>query len=320
MKRKAIALFGVVCLLCTPGGIPVQAEAAAKAESALPSVREKSNELEGAEEAAEPPGREPPEEDGENRPGWGAEPGEPPRGEEPGGASETDYNTNYMALMIQYATVGNFPDCDAALLARNEKIDALGLAPEEKLTSEDFLENFRQYAGFDLGRNYLLDMMNCCIRNDRAAGLGYEQERDQKITMAALPVERVRFEELYVLSKVIFSEAGSAWLSMEWKLSVGNVLLNRVASPEFPDSLVDCVNQPGQYFSTGGRYFERLRPDFACVSAAAKLLSGERVIDDPSVVFQANFPQGSGVYRRLDDSVLGSTYLCYSSRPELYCS
>ena len=43
------------------------------------------------------------------------------------------------------------------------------------------------------------------------------------------------------------TEAGSAWLSMEWKMAVGEVLLNRVASPEFPDTLAGCAFQPGQY-------------------------------------------------------------------------
>ena len=52
--------------------------------------------------------------------------------------------------------------------------------------------------------------------------------------------------------------------------------------------------------------------------AAARLLNGERVLCEPSVVFQANARIGSGVFRELRDSLLGSTYLCYSSRPELY--
>ena len=40
----------------------------------------------------------------------------------------------------------------------------------------------------------------------------------------------------------------------------------------------------------------------------------------PAVVFQANFPQGSGTYLKFTDSVLGSTYLCLSSRPGLYAA
>ena len=41
-------------------------------------------------------------------------------------------------------------------------------------------------------------------------------------------------------------------------------------------------------------------------------------IMSPAVVFQANFPQGSGTYLHLRDKILGSTYLCLSSHPKLY--
>jgi len=49
-----------------------------------------------------------------------------------------------------------------------------------------------------------------------------------------------------------------------------------------------------------------------------RLLSGERVLDEPSVVFQSNGRLGSGVHKKLVDDQLGVTYLCYSSHPELY--
>lgn len=52
--------------------------------------------------------------------------------------------------------------------------------------------------------------------------------------------------------------------------------------------------------------------------AAARLLSGERVLNEPSVVFQSGGVQGSGVYLELYSSYYGYTYLCYSSYPELY--
>lgn len=59
---------------------------------------------------------------------------------------------------------------------------------------------------------------------------------------------------------MIHTEAGSAWLSMEWKMAVGEVLLNRVASPEFPDTLAGCAFQPGQYTAADEDWFEVLLP------------------------------------------------------------
>ncbi|MFR5781669.1 MAG: cell wall hydrolase [Oscillospiraceae bacterium] len=117
---------------------------------------------------------------------------------------------------------------------------------------------------------------------------------------------------------MIHTEAGSAWLSMEWKMAVGEVLLNRVASPEFPDTLAGCAFQPGQYTAADEDWFEVLLPFRDCVEAAFRLLSGERVLNDPTVVFQSGGKQGSGVALELEDSIYGSVYFCYTSHPELY--
>ena len=54
------------------------------------------------------------------------------------------------------------------------------------------------------------------------------------------------------------------------------------------------------------------------IREALRLLLGERVMDEPAVVFQANFRQGGGVFAEYKDQQLGSTFFCYSIRPELY--
>ena len=76
--------------------------------------------------------------------------------------------------------------------------------------------------------------------------------------------------------------------------------------------------QKGQYANANTDYFKNLAPFEPCVEAAARLLSGERVLNEPSVVFQSGGVQGSGVYLELYSSYYGYTYLCYSSYPELY--
>lgn len=101
-------------------------------------------------------------------------------------------------------------------------------------------------------------------------------------------------------------------------MMVGEVLLNRVASVEFPNTIEECIYQEGQYYSRNDKDFANLLPYEDCVMIAIRLLSCERIINDGSVVFQANFPQGSGTYLKLYDEKLGYTYLCYSSYPELY--
>lgn len=172
-------------------------------------------------------------------------------------------------------------------------------------------------AGYEPNTDYMELMIQAVMKGDVDAGEQAEQDRNEKIQTLGLPYDEISFDDLLLLSRVIYREAGSNWLSEEWKMSVGEVVLNRVASSEFPDTVREVVMQPGQY---GGRTkeFKYLRPSRTCVEIALRLLSGERILDEPSVVFQSNKHLGSGVYKKLTDNQLGATYLCYSSHPELY--
>lgn len=133
-----------------------------------------------------------------------------------------------------------------------------------------------------------------------------------------LNVTKVFFEDLLELSKIITAECGDERLPFEWKLAVGEVVINRADSPEFPDTIKEVIHAEGQYANANTDYFKNLTPFEPCVEAAARLLSGERVLNEPSVVFQSGGVQGSGVYLELYSSYYGYTYLCYSSYPELY--
>lgn len=166
--------------------------------------------------------------------------------------------------------------------------------------------------------DYGESMIECALAHDRERGLLYERLRNAKIDALELDAPYIAYDDLVLLAQVIHTEAGSAWLSDEWRMAVGEVVLNRVASPEFPDTLEEVVFQPGQYSAADRAWFEELIPFRSCLEAALRLLSGERVLRDGRVVFQSTGKQGSGVALELQDSVYGSTYFCYTNHPELY--
>lgn len=176
------------------------------------------------------------------------------------------------------------------------------------------------FANFDASIDYMAEMITACVAGDAVSGQAAEAARNDKITAQGLEYATVAFDDLLLLSKIMYAEAGSVWLSDEWKMCVGEVVLNRVASPEFPGTIAEVAYQQGQYYGANSRYFESLRPDELCVRLALRLLEGERVLNDSSVVFQANFKQGGGTHTALYDKYLGWTYFCYSSRPDLYVS
>ena len=111
-------------------------------------------------------------------------------------------------------------------------------------------------------------------------------------------------EELTILSHVIYGEAGSTWITDEEQLLVGNVVLNRVNSPLFPDTIQEVVFQPGQYACTWDGNYDRT-PDARTVENAKRLLNGERFCPD-NVLYQSNSPQGTGIYKQINE-----TCFCY---------
>ena len=110
--------------------------------------------------------------------------------------------------------------------------------------------------------------------------------------------------------------AGSDWLTDDFRMCVGEVVLNRVASPEFPDTLYDVVYQRGQYTVVNTARFSTIVPRRECVDCALRLLLGERHMV-PAVVYQADYLQGE-LFTMFPDRQLGSTYFCLSSRLDLY--
>lgn len=227
-----------------------------------------------------------------------------------------DTDANYMYKMIEYAARNDNAALSDSVNTRNAKLTDLNLSSHH-LTVDSFLQSFETHAGFALDQNYLEQMIVCCKTGDIQGGLVSETKRNLKITAEASNTKRISFNDLFLLSKIIQAEAGSDWLSDEWKMCVGEVVLNRVSSPEFPNTIQEVLAQPGQYYGEDSKYFNNLLPSERSVRCAVKLLNGDRLMV-PSVVFQANFAQGSKIYLKLSDSVLGNTYFCHSRYMNLY--
>ena len=128
------------------------------------------------------------------------------------------------------------------------------------------------------------------------------------------------YDDLRLLAKIIACECGPHW--EDWGIiAIGEVVLNRVASPEFPDTIREVLYQtdPIQYEPVWQSGWEEFVPSERYVRLALRLLEGERTMGDPSIVFQALFEQGSEVVLIYhDDDLDNNTYFCRSSYPEIY--
>ena len=157
-------------------------------------------------------------------------------------------------------------------------------------------------------------MAECVVNQDEKMGEAYMVKRNKKVNLYG--GNKFTYEDLEILSKIIEAEAGMEWLDEYIRMCVGEVLLNRVASKDFPDTIREVAYQEGQYHHIKYGLFDEIVPTMKSVRTALRLLNGERVINDKDVVFQANFTQGSGIYEIIHDNLLGNTYLCYSNNRE----
>lgn len=109
-------------------------------------------------------------------------------------------------------------------------------------------------------------------------------------------------KQLYLLSHLIYAEAGNC--SNELQLGVGSVVLNRVESSKFPNTIKGVIYQSGQYSCIWDGNFNK-KPNKQSIKNAIYLLKNGSQLPK-YVVFQAEFAQGRGIYKRV-----GNTYFCY---------
>ena len=116
-------------------------------------------------------------------------------------------------------------------------------------------------------------------------------------------------EELELLALVIYQEAGADYCSDDTRLKVGTVVMNRVESDAYPDTLREVVLQPAQYgllSVTGPVWPDRAKlPQEAhavkrAYDCAEQVLLGHRALP-ADTVYQAEFVQGSAVVAYQDE-------------------
>ena len=95
---------------------------------------------------------------------------------------------------------------------------------------------------------------------------------------------KISENDLYWMSRIIYAEAVGQ--PFDGKIAVGNVVMNRVRSKEYPDNVYDVIfdKKYGTQFSpteNGSIYNE---PDSECIEAARKVLEGYS-LDDRIIYF-----------------------------------
>ncbi|MCI8914816.1 cell wall hydrolase [Pseudoflavonifractor sp. 60] len=95
-------------------------------------------------------------------------------------------------------------------------------------------------------------------------------------------------EDLYWLSRIIYRESGNQ--SLEGQMAVGNVVLNRVASSIFPDTVESVLAQKNQFSCYKSGALAKTDPSQTSVIAAKLVMDGGEVEETKGALF---FDSGS---------------------------
>lgn len=108
---------------------------------------------------------------------------------------------------------------------------------------------------------------------------------------------------VYLLAQLIHAEARDECTD-EHKLYVGQVVINRVKHPEFPDTIKEVIYQEGQYYCVVNGAINNI-PSERSLRVANALLSG--FVVDNQVIWQSEFPQGETV--KIFETGYSTTYI-----------
>lgn len=207
--------------------------------------------------------------------------------------------TNYDRKMLDsyVATLHEIETQKAELEASREELTALQQQEEDKKEQVGTLIAEKQ--SMIQSANEQISEANDAIadyENELEQQRAYEaQLEEQKAKEDAARLEEIRRQEAQenlnkvtivpaegdeaLLAAIIECEAGGE--SYEGKLAVGSVVMNRVASSYFPNTVVGVIYQGGQFSPVAsGRYATVLArgAESSCVQAARDVLAGNRTI------------------------------------------
>lgn len=117
-------------------------------------------------------------------------------------------------------------------------------------------------------------------------------------------LDQEREYKIYLLSHLIYAEAGSDTCSDEEQRAVASVALNRVYDDRFPETLTDVIYQEGQYVCIKNESFY-IEPNQRAIDNATYVIDNGATVPS-SVVWQSQEIQGNGVYVKI-----GKHYFCY---------
>ncbi len=120
----------------------------------------------------------------------------------------------------------------------------------------------------------------------------------KEIYAKELEVTEVSYEDAQMLMKIAQAEAGNQ--GVEGMAAVMRVVLNRVSSPNYPDSVEEVITQPYQFETYGNGMFDDAEPTTECHLALADLERGCGLSADKKIMGFETVVNGESLKRYFD--------------------
>lgn len=112
-------------------------------------------------------------------------------------------------------------------------------------------------------------------------------------------LETITFEEFDMISQIIMAEAeGEEW-EAQWYIAC--VILNRVESDLFPDSIEEVIFQEKQFSCVWNGRYDRVVPNDSCMEALQYALDTERIPKDVYYFTSNGYLTDTEPYVQVDD-------------------
>lgn len=130
----------------------------------------------------------------------------------------------------------------------------------------------------------------------------YQEENGVSTGEAIANVTYTNEDDIDLLARLTYAESGI--LNDEAQMLTASVVINRMNSPSFPDSIYGVIYQYGQYAVVDNGTINNPASEHTYEIAKQIYENGARC--PSNVVYQAEFAQGSGIYKIID-----GMYFCY---------
>ena len=114
-----------------------------------------------------------------------------------------------------------------------------------------------------------------------------EQLKQKAVTTRVAPSYSFSSSEINLLQRLVEAEAGGE--SIEGRIAVANVILNRIKSAEYPNTIHDVIYQTNQFEVVSIGTIDTKVPSAGTIEAVNRALSGEKVVPDSTVIFWAKY-------------------------------